>query len=269
MLKLIATDMDGTLLNDRKEMPEKTFDIVDHLHEKGITFAVASGRQHLSLQQLYGRIKDDIVIVAGNGSIIIDKGETIFADTIDPDTVREIVEVVSQIPDLKLTISGLKSAYMFEENVISEMPMYLVESHFPVRSIIKSLDDLPTDEKVIQVAVFDPQFNSKVNIYEKIKHLEHKCKLAISGSEWLDIMNIDVNKGVAIQKLQEKLGATAEETMVFGDELNDYEMMQQAYYSFAMANAIPEIKEISNFIAPSNEEQGVIRILENFLAMTK
>ena len=261
--------MDGTLLNDKKEMPEKTFDIIDRLHERGITFAVASGRQHLSLQQLYDKIKDDIVIIAGNGSIIIDKGKVIFADTINPDDVREIVEITNQIPNLKITLCGLKSAYMFEENVMSEMPMYLVESHFPARTIIKGLDDLPADEKVIQIAIFDPNFNSNVNIYEKLKHFERTCHLAVSGSEWLDIMNIGVNKGVAIKKLQEILDAMPEETMVFGDELNDYEMMQQAYYSYAMANAVPKIKEISNFEAPSNEEQGVIRILENFLAMTK
>ena len=267
MLKLIVTDMDGTLLNEKNEMPEKIFDIIDCLHGRGITFAVASGRHHLSLQKLYDKIKDDIVIIAGNGSIIIDKGKIIFADIMNPDDVREIVEILIQIPDLKIAINGLRSAYMFEE--MSELPMCIVESHFPVRTIINSLDDLPADEEVIQVAIFDPHFNSKVNIYEKLKHLEDTYQLAVSGSCWLDVMNKGVNKGVAINKLQEILEASAVETMVFGDELNDYEMMQQAYYSYAMANAVPKIKEIANFIAPANVDEGVISILENFLAMTK
>jgi len=261
--------MDGTLLNDAKEMPKKTFEIIDRLHEKGITFAVASGRDHLSLQHLYDEIKDDIVFIAGNGSIIIDKGKVIFADIMDPGDIREIVEVVNKIPDLKVTLCGLRSAYMFEKNVMDDMPLELAESHFPVWSIIKNLDELPNDEEIIQVAIFDPNFNSKENIYDKLKHFEDRCHLAISGCEWSDIMNIGVNKGVAIKKLQKILDATPEETMVFGDELNDYEMMQQAYYSYAMANAVPKIKEISNFTAPSNVEEGVIRILENFLAMIK
>ena len=269
MLKLVAVDMDGTLLNDAKEMPEQTFDIIDRLHEKGITFAVASGREHLSLQKLYDKIKDDIVIVAANGAVMIDKGKILFANTLDRDDVREIVEIASKIPNLKINLCGLKSAYMFEENVMRIMPMNLVESHFPVRMIIKNLDELPADEEIVQIAIFDPNFKSSENIYEKLKHLEKTCHLAISGSEWMDIMTIGVNKGVAIKKLQEILDATPEETMVFGDELNDYEMIQQAYYSYAMENAVPKIKEIANFMAPSNEEQGVIRILENFLAMTK
>jgi len=269
MLKLVAADMDGTLLNDNKEMPEKTFEIIDQLHQKGIAFAVASGRQHFSLQKLYDEIKDDIIIVAGNGSIIIDKGEIISVDTLDFDVVREIVETVGKLPELKVTICGLEADYMFEDNVMSTLSEHLVESHFPVRTIIKSLDDLPSHEKILQVAIHDPQFDSKGNIYDKLKHLEGKCHLTISGAEWVDIISVGVNKGTAIKKLQEILDATPEQTMVFGDESNDYEMMQQAYYSYAMANAVPKIKEVANFRAPSNEEQGVIRILENFLTMTR
>jgi len=268
MLKLVAVDMDGTLLNDAKEMPKSTFEIVDRLHKRDIIFAVASGRQHLSLQYLYDEIKDDIVFIAGNGSIIIDKGKVIFADTLDLDFANEIVEAVNEIPDLKVTFCGLKSAYLFEDNVLKDMPVELVESHFPVYTIIKSLAELPADEEIIQIVIFDPEYKSKENIYNKLKHFEDRCHLAISGPEWLDIMNIGVNKGVAIKKFQKILDATPEETMVFGDELNDYEMMQQAYYSYAMANAVPEIKEIANFQAPSNEEEGVIKILENFLSMT-
>jgi len=270
MLKLVAVDMDGTLLNDAKKMPKKTFEIVDRLHAKGITFAVASGRDHLSLQHLYDEIKDDIVFIAGNGSIIIDKGKVIFAEVMDLDDIHEIVEVVNKIPDIKITLCGLKSAYMFEENnILSDMSLELVESHFPTYTVIKNLAELPTNEEIILIAIFDPNYKSKENIYDNLKHFEDRCHLAISGSEWLDIMNIGINKGVGIKKLQEKLDATPEETMVFGDELNDYEMMQQAYYSYAMENAVPKIKEIANFAAPSNEEEGVIRILENFLAMTK
>jgi len=271
LLKLIATDMDGTLLNDAKEMPENTFEIIDQLHRRGIVFAVASGRQHLSLQKLYNEIKDDIMIVAGNGSIIIDKGEIISIETMNFKIVREIVETVEQLqmPNLKVIICGLRSDYMFEDNITSVMPEYLVESHFPIRTIIKTLDDFPKDEQVLQISINDSEFNSQKNIYEQLKHLEGKCHITVSGSEWVDIINAGVNKGTAIKKLQEMLDADPVETMVFGDELNDYEMMQQAYYSYAMENAVPKIKEVSNFTAPSNEDAGVIKILENFLAITK
>ena len=268
MLKIVATDMDGTLLNDKKEMPENTFEVIKQLHARGITFAVASGRQHFSLQKLYEEVKDDIVIISGNGGVIIDKGELIYSNPMDKQAVAKIIEFAFATPELKVNLCGLNATYMFENNVTNNMPMYLVESHFPKRVIIDNLEDVPADEEILQVAIFDDRFNSKENIYDKLKHLEGSCHLTISGSEWVDIVNKGVNKGAAIKILQDMLGATPEETMVFGDERNDYEMMQQAYYSYAMANAVDQIKEVSNFVAPTNEEAGVIRILENFLAMT-
>ena len=267
MLKLIATDMDGTLLNSKKELPEKTFDIINRLHAKGITFAVASGREYNSLVNIYKEIADKIVIISDNGARITYNGKMISHDIMAQHSIDEIMHAVSQIPDLKLTICCLNSTYMFEENVLSEMSNELIESYFPDRIIINDLSEIPADDQIIKFAIFDPKRNSRTNIYEKLKNLEHKYQLAVSGTEWMDIMNLGVNKGVAIQKLQEKLSATAEETMVFGDELNDYEMMQRAYYSYAMENAVDKIKKVSNFTAPSNEDQGVIRILENLLAM--
>lgn len=261
--------MDGTLLNSKSQLPEKTFDVINRLHALGITFAVASGRHYLSLQRIYGDIKDDIVIIAENGGLILDKGKIIFANHLTRKDAHNIVDAVNSIPGLKMTICGLKSAYMFEENIMSEMPVEIVDSHFPIRTIIKSIDDIPTDEAIIKFAVFDSQFNAKENIYEKLKYLNHQYQFAVSGAEWTDIMNLGVNKGVAIKKLKAQLGATNEETMVFGDALNDYEMMQEAYYSYAMENALPEIKAVSNFTAPTNDEQGVVSVLENLLAMIR
>ena len=261
--------MDGTLLNSKKEMPTRIFEIIDELRKKKITFAVASGREYNSLVSLYREIADEIVVISDNGARITYKGEMIFNDAMTPEDVYEIVEAVRKIPGLLITICGLKAAYMFEDNIMSKLPYDLAHGYFPVRRIIHSLDDLPVDEQVIKLAIFDPACHAKVNIYENLKHLDGKYQIAVSGAEWTDVMNAGINKGLAIKKLQEKLGAAQEETMVFGDERNDYEMMQQAYYSYAMGNAISEIKAISNFTAPSNEEQGVIRVLENLLSIIK
>lgn len=265
VLKLVATDMDGTLLNSNKEMPLRIFEMIDQLQELGITFAVASGRQYQSLLRLYEGIQDKMVIIAENGGIILDQGEMIFNNPIDPAGVYEIVRTVNNIPGLKMTICGLKSAYLFEANMMEDFSHELAHSYFPIRTMIECLDDLPADEQVVKFAIFDPAGNAKVNIYENLKHLEGKYQIATSGVEWTDVMNAGINKGLAIQILQKKLGISPEETMVFGDERNDYEMMQQAYYSYAMANAIPEIKEVANFEAPSNDEQGVLKVLEAFL----
>ena len=86
-------------------------------------------------------------------------------------------------------------------------------------------------------------------------------KITISGDMWMDCMAPGINKGGAVKLLQESLGITPEETMVFGDQMNDIEMMQQAYYSFAVGNARPEVKAAARFQADVNVKDGVLKVL--------
>ena len=269
MIKLIATDMDGTLLNNNHEMPANTFAIIDQLHARGITFAVASGRGHHSILKLYDQIKDDIVMITNNGAIIIDHGEIIFSNPLDRDIAREIVDAVTAMPNLHLMIKSLKCSYFFGTEVIGRIPADVLNDHFPLHQIVDSFDEIPLAEEILQITVADPAENAQVNAYDKLTQFLPVAHLAISGEPWLDIMAKGVNKGQAIAQLQAILKADAVETMVFGDQMNDYEMMEQAYYSYAMANAVAPIKAVANFAAPSNEDEGVTRIIENFLKMTE
>jgi len=268
MIKLIATDMDGTLLNNNHEMPARIFDIINQLHERRITFAVATGRGHHSILKIYDKIKDDIVMITNNGAIIIDKGEIIFANFIDRDVAFKIVAAIEKLPDLSLMVKGLNTSYFFSEEIVATIPSEILFDHFPKHTVVNGFADIPLEDDILQIVVYDPSNNPDQNARAKLLEFEKDATMAVSGDYWLDIMAKDINKGNALVKLQEMLNADPVETMVFGDHMNDYEMMQSAYYSYAMNNAVEPIKEIANFIAPSNEDEGVIRIIENFLAMT-
>ncbi|MNY54045.1 putative phosphatase YwpJ [compost metagenome] len=100
-----------------------------------------------------------------------------------------------------------------------------------------------------------------MNSYPHYKKYEQDLQVKVSGPIWLDISHKKANKGRAMEVLQEKFKVTAEQTMVFGDYLNDLEMLEKAHYSYAMANAHPDIKKIARFIAKSNDENGVVEIL--------
>ena len=89
----------------------------------------------------------------------------------------------------------------------------------------------------------------------------------MSGEIWLDITAKGVNKGVAINKIQEMLDIDHKETMVFGDYLNDLEMMGSAYYSFAMENAHDDLKKVSRFIARSNNDNGVVEAIKEVVGI--
>ena len=86
--------------------------------------------------------------------------------------------------------------------------------------------------------------------------------MTISGDMWLDCMATGVNKGAAVKLLQESLEIAPEETIAFGDQLNDIEMLGRAYYSFAIGNARPEVKEAARFEADTNVRDGVLKILK-------
>ena len=92
-----------------------------------------------------------------------------------------------------------------------------------------------------------------------------KLKVTLSGNQWLDTMERSVNKGAAVKILQDGLMIRPEETVVFGDQMNDVEMLKQAYYSFAVANARPETKQAARFLADSNENLGPLKIMRLFL----
>jgi hydroxymethylpyrimidine pyrophosphatase-like HAD family hydrolase len=126
-------------------------------------------------------------------------------------------------------------------------------------------DLLTVEDEFIKVALchFD---GSEALIYPTInEQFGHSHQVVVSAKIWLDVMNAEASKGAALKHLQETLGFTFEQTMVFGDYLNDLEMLKEAYHSYAMDNAHPKIKEIARFSAPSNREQGVLTVLKAYL----
>ena len=92
-----------------------------------------------------------------------------------------------------------------------------------------------------------------------------KAQVTVSGDIWLDITSKNINKGVAIKEIQELLGINYEETVVFGDYLNDLEMMESGYYSYAMKNAHDDLKKVARFIAKSNDENGVVEAIKELI----
>ncbi|MEO7768325.1 MAG: HAD hydrolase family protein, partial [Ferruginibacter sp.] len=128
------------------------------------------------------------------------------------------------------------------------------------------VDDLLTvdDDQFLKIALCDLA-GSEGNSYQFFRKEEDRLQVKVSGNIWLDLSHKLANKGRAIEVLQKKFGIDFEETMVFGDYLNDLEMMQQAAFSFAMENAHPDIKKVSRFVTKSNEDHGVTVVLLEML----
>lgn len=252
MIKLIATDMDGTLLNDNNEISKDFYKVFEELKKKDVIFAAASGRQYYNLLKRFEDVADDMMFIAENGTFVMYKGEELLLNSLDRDIANELINIGRNIDDAYVILCGKKSAYIenIDKRFIEE-----VEKYYEEYKIVDDLTKIKDD--ILKIAICD-FLGSETNSHNHYKDYKDKLQVSISGAIWLDIMAKGVNKGVAINKLQEILNIAHEETMVFGDYLNDLEMMGSAYHSYAMENAHDELKKVARFRAKKNTEDGVI-----------
>lgn len=260
-IKLIVTDMDGTFLNTNYETSPEFPAIYKELSKRNILFVPASGRQYQSITPFFEPILDEIAIIAENGGYVTIKGEEIFVDELKEKYIKEIVLAVREIPESTSVLSAKNGAY-FETNNAHFKDF--LDKYYVLNQKREDLTDNIND-KVVKIAIHNPLGTEK-NVYPIIKEFEkYDLDVVVSGPNWLDVMNRNMNKGKALSELQKKLKITPEETMAFGDYMNDIEMLKLAKYSFAMANAHSSVKEVTNYEAPSNKEFGVITVLKKFL----
>lgn len=259
-IKFIAADMDGTLLNEQGELAPAFFETYQKLAEQSIMFAAASGRQYYSLIETFSSIKDDIIFIAENGTLVMHQGKELYSCTIDKAAIDEIIIEARLIEGSHIVLCGKKSAYIetTSAQAIKEIKKYYHHC--------ESVDDLlKTEDEYIKVAIchFD---GSESEVYPTINHkFGNRHKVVVSAKIWLDVMNSKASKGVAIQYLQKKLGFSFEETMSFGDYFNDIEMLQASYYSYAMENAHEAVKGHARYKAPSNQDSGVMEVINHYL----
>jgi Cof subfamily protein (haloacid dehalogenase superfamily) len=259
-IRLIATDMDGTLLNSKHELSDSFVPVFRKIKEKGIVFVAASGRQYYNLLKALDEVKDEVIFAAENGSYVVFRDEEIHVQSIDHEIVRDMIRISKGIPHAFPIICGKKKAYVqnSEPEFINQLELYF-ERYEIVDDLLKVEDD-----KFLKFTICDLT-GSEANSYPHYKHLENSLKVKVSGPIWLDISHPEANKGVAMEVLQKKFGVTFDQTMVFGDYFNDVEMLQKGYFSYAMANAHPDIRNIARFIAKSNDENGVVEVLSDLV----
>jgi len=252
-IKLIATDMDGTLLNSKHELPIDFYEVFETLCQKDILFVAASGRQYYNLLDVFATIADRMAFIAENGTYVVHKGNEISSSTIAPETVANVIDIVSAIPHTGIVVCGKQCAYYDSDDPEFR---YNIGLYYGKR---QKVDDLKAHlDDCLKIAIFCGQ-GTEENVYPHVKNLTGELQVVVSGKVWLDMMPAGANKGKALADLQKLLQITPKQTLAFGDYMNDVEMMQQAQYSFAMVNAHDEVKKVANHITKfSNDEEGVI-----------
>lgn len=259
MIKLIASDMDGTLLNEKGELDKEFYSVFKKLMDLDVKFAVASGRQYYQLLKNFEGVEDNIIYIAENGTLVRYMDKELYSCPINPGDVKKIIEVGKEIKGICMVLCGKKSAYISTKN---ERMVEECNKYYYHMDIVEDLNDVEDD--ILKVAVLD--FDNQKDTYRRLKEkLNVNLQVILSGQLWIDIYRSEVNKGVALRLIQEKLNIKKEETMAFGDYFNDVELLDEAYYSYAMGNAPDGVKEHARFIAKSNTEKGVIQAIKEMV----
>lgn len=261
-IKLVVTDMDGTLLNSKHEVSDLFFKQFQSLKENNIHFVAASGRQYHSILDKLQAIEKDITIVAENGAYIVKNGKTLFSNHISETAIKTILPVCLSIPEIQVVICGKRKAYILKNT--PEQFQNTIAEYYSSYELINNFDELPNDT-FFKIALCHYQ-GAEQFIYPTVAQFEDNWQVKISGKLWIDISQKSAHKGNAIDRLQKKYNVSPKETMAFGDYNNDAEMLALADYSFAMENAHPNIKKIANYSTTSNDNNGVEAILTQLLA---
>lgn len=258
-VKLVVTDMDGTLLNSNHQVSDLFFELFEELKKRNILFVAASGRQYKSILDKLRSIANDIIIVAENGGYVKKRDDELFATVLPKEKQLRVLSVIENMSGIHPVLCGKQSAYLTGD---SGSFANLLNQYYSSSKIVKDLTKV--DAEILKIAIYH-YVSSEKFIYPSVKHLERDLKVKVSGPNWVDISSPDANKGFALQKLQEQYNISPAETMVFGDYNNDLEMLALADFSFAMQNAHPNVIEVANYQTSSNDEFGVERVLEQLL----
>lgn len=260
-VKLVVSDMDGTLLNSNHEVSNRFFELFKKLQEKNIQFCAASGRQHNSIVERLQKIKDDIYVIAENGGVAKKGDSVLLSNFLSSDSVLKLIPILRKIKGTNMVLCCDNKAFIESKD---EHFIKLFQEYYHSFQQVDNLLEIAKTTPIFKIAVY--HFDSSEQfIYPYVKDLNDKILLKISGKNWLDISDKKANKGTALQHIQQLLNVSKEETMVFGDYHNDIEMMQQADYSFAMENAHKDIKEVAKYATESNDDFGVEMILEKLI----
>ena len=180
MIKFIATDMDGTLLNSNNEIHADFYPMFQSLKEKDIIFAAASGRQYYNLLERFKDIKDDMMFIAENGTFVVYKGKELIVNSLEKNIAKELIEIGRTIPNSYVILCGKNSAYIesHDERLIKQTAKYYER--------YKIVEDLTSIDDILKVTIcdFNGSENNSNNYFD-----EYRDKVQITVLEiWLDML---------------------------------------------------------------------------------
>lgn len=266
-IKLIAVDLDGTLLNDKQEVSTKTKEALQRASKMGIKIVPCSGRPFPGIKEYLDELnlKDpNQYVVAFNGALVLNSvGKPIveellnYSDFLFFEKIAENLQANFHIEvrDKFITLNHFINYYLSRESWLTRMPIEVSE-----------LKNISEDIKFTK-AMFSGSPAEMNNIYQDLpEDVVEKYNVSTSDETLIEINSKQASKGNALKELAKKLNFKEDEVMIFGDQKNDISMFDvSGFYKVAMRNAVPEIKKRANYVTKTNNEDGIAYALRRLI----
>lgn len=255
-IKLVITDMDGTLLNSKHEVSSKFIQQFNQLQSLNILFVAASGRPYYSIIDKLKTIKNNIIVVAENGGIIADNTQVLDSKSMNNNQLFDIDNSIENIEDIVVIYCSKDKAYIKNTSIEN---LNIVKEYYSSYQLISSVSEIDND--IVKIALYHP-LSSETYIFPFVEKFNRDNKVIISSPNWVDISAKGINKGNALRFLLNKFSITNSDVLAFGDYNNDLEMLKEAKHSVAMANAHDDVMAITKYKTTNNDNLGVEKILD-------
>lgn len=264
MIKLIITDLDGTFLNSEGEFDRASFaEVRGIMAQKGVHFAACTGKQCERVEELFGDDSKDIWIVGDSATRIKHKGEFAFQSLVDNSLGLAIINTLQEVSTTHVIIACTPDGAVVRADTPQRLKDKVRRSY---TRMIETEDFSSIKSDFVKITVFDEDGNCALT-RPHLRPFEDDVYIVVSEAAWIDIAAYGVHKGSTVQKLQDILKVSAQETMAFGDGYNDLELLAQAEYSFAMRNAFEDVKNAARFVTGTNDQNAVMETIKRILVL--
>lgn len=268
-VKMIATDMDGTLLDGQGQLdlPRLTT-VLDELEKRDIRFVVATGNEIPRMRLLLGDLVERMTLVVANGARIFEKNQLCMSSFWEPGLIRDALDYFAgHERELQLVVTSERGGFVQEgtefpliEKVMTKEMAQLFHKRM---NFVPSLQDYPFDKVLKMSMMVEEAAAEHARLINQ--HFAGRLSAVASGYGAIDILQDGMHKAWGLQQLMAKWQIQSSEIMAFGDSENDIEMLELAGISYAMENGDERVKKVADYLAPANTDAGVLQVLEQYL----
>ena len=269
-IRVIATDMDGTLLDTKGQLELPRLEkILDKLDQRGIRFVIATGNEIHRMRQLLGHLAERVVLVVANGARIFENNELIQAQTWDDAMVdKALAHFKGRECQDQFVVTAMNGGFVKKGTVFTELDKFMtpemIEKLYQRMNFVDEFDpNLFGGVLKMSMVVGEERLDS---VLQEVNDLfDGRVRAVSSGYGCIDILQDGIHKAWGLVELLKRWNLKPEQIMAFGDSENDIEMLELAGISYAMENAEEAVKRVATKVAPANSQAGVYKVLENWL----